>query len=102
MDATTMPSIIFVPQLFSNEGALHVAARRYSEARLRALQIDPNAFASSYEQEKHYPIETWIGRLENKQAKTFIIVGKSSPEGDLEGMLDQPWLGSIVLLGPKA
>jgi ribosomal protein S18 acetylase RimI-like enzyme len=101
MTTSMTPSVVLIPLPLPNESTLNKAASRYREARLRALLTDPETFASSYEQEEKYPMETWTTRITNKQAKTFILVENQNGYDDLEKVLDQPWLGSVILLGPK-
>src|SRR6266511_2214462 len=101
MDSPSTPSVVLIPVPLPNESVLYYAVRRYREARLRALLTDPETFASSYEQEEKYPMETWASRIENGQAKTFLLVENHNGCDDLQKLLDQPWLGSVVLLGPK-
>jgi ribosomal protein S18 acetylase RimI-like enzyme len=94
-------SVVLIPLPLPNESILYKAASRYRESRLRALRADPETFASNYEQEEAYPMEAWTARIENKHVKTFVLVEKHTGHEDIEKLLDQPWLGSVILLGPK-
>ncbi|MEK5174140.1 GNAT family N-acetyltransferase [Heyndrickxia sp. FSL W8-0496] len=46
-------------------------AIRYRTLRLQALQMSPEAFGSSYEEEKDAPLEQYISKLESDVAFTF-------------------------------
>lgn len=46
-------------------------ARQYQNLRLEALQKDPEAFASSYEEEKEYSLETYANRLNSENVFTY-------------------------------
>ncbi|OIK09712.1 GNAT family N-acetyltransferase [Bacillus sp. MUM 116] len=46
-------------------------AKQYQKLRLEGLQKDPVAFASSYEEEKEYTIETYTNRLKSPEVYTF-------------------------------
>lgn len=43
----------------------------YREIRLSALKANPEAFSSSYEEEKEYPLESFINRLNQEHIFTF-------------------------------
>lgn len=45
---------------------------RYKAFRLLSLQVSPEAFSSTYEREKSFDDETWLSRLTNPSATTFI------------------------------
>jgi ribosomal protein S18 acetylase RimI-like enzyme len=95
------PSVVLIPLPLSDEKILYKAGSRHREARLRALLTDPGTFASSHEQEQAWPMETWTDRIQNKQAKTFLLVERHTGYDNLEALLDQPWFGCAILLGPK-
>ncbi len=46
-------------------------AGQYQNLRLEALQKDPEAFASSYEEEKEYTLETYADRLKSENVFTY-------------------------------
>ncbi|GGB34070.1 N-acetyltransferase [Lentibacillus populi] len=46
-------------------------AEKYLEIRLQALQTNPEAFASSYQEEKQYPLEVFQNRLKDDHSYTF-------------------------------
>ncbi|KAI0508544.1 hypothetical protein F5B22DRAFT_391143 [Xylaria bambusicola] len=47
---------------------------QYRPFRLASLQQDPQAFGSTYEREIAFDEETWLGRIKNPLAKTFVAV----------------------------
>lgn len=46
-------------------------AESYRELRLEALQSNPEAFGSSYEEEKEYNLEVYKNRFKSKDSLTF-------------------------------
>jgi len=46
-------------------------ADKYQEIRLEALQTNPEAFASSYEEEKLFSLERFRSRLQDENSYTF-------------------------------
>jgi predicted N-acetyltransferase YhbS len=46
-------------------------AEKYRKIRLEALQTNPEAFGSSYEEEKTYSVEMFQNRLQNDHSFTF-------------------------------
>jgi predicted N-acetyltransferase YhbS len=47
------------------------SAEIYRNIRLEALQINPEAFSSSYEEEKEFPLERLESRLKEDESFTF-------------------------------
>ncbi|KMU78882.1 hypothetical protein CISG_07399 [Coccidioides immitis RMSCC 3703] len=91
---------------------LAVLSQNFRKARLAALQADPSAFSSSYERESQFDDAAWARRLQNPLAQTFVALAKnrtSPAEGceddhiddDLKLLSDHPWVGMVVLLGPR-
>ncbi|KAB8446197.1 hypothetical protein FH972_025179 [Carpinus fangiana] len=68
----------------------------YRNFRLDALQADPDAFGSSYEEESQRPRQFWRDRLANPKAVHFIARDAAQDVSCADA-----WLGMIVLLGPK-
>ncbi|KAK3672524.1 hypothetical protein LTR78_007574 [Recurvomyces mirabilis] len=81
-------------------------AQRWRSFRLHALQTAPEAFAASYEIESQQGVEKTIERLSSLKATTFVAVNSPNPHGDTShipkrlNVLEAPWVGTIVLLGP--
>ncbi|KAI9754651.1 MAG: hypothetical protein M4579_004614 [Chaenotheca gracillima] len=90
-------NIIQIPQTHSMEdpNLLSELTSRYKGFRLQSLQLAPEAFASTYERESQFPVETWNNRLLNPQANTF--VAKLTDRGVCDG-----WLATITMLGPMS
>jgi ribosomal protein S18 acetylase RimI-like enzyme len=57
---------------------------QYKALRLRALQQDPQAFGSSYEEELSYPEEKWKSYLNNPDSE---IICAQAPNGELIGLM---------------
>lgn len=102
--AATPGEVIQLPQEFSSPSEEKFIVERYKALRLRCLQQEPEAFSSTYEDESQFPNETWVQRITNPSAKTFIAVPNGSEEdgnGDIFSKLSREWIGICVLIGPK-
>ncbi|KAK4560344.1 hypothetical protein LTR86_005540 [Recurvomyces mirabilis] len=81
-------------------------AQRWRSFRLHALKTAPEAFAASHEIESQHGIEKTIERLSSSKATHFVALDSTSPHGDTShtpkrlDVLEAPWVGTIVLLGP--
>ncbi|RTR35163.1 GNAT family N-acetyltransferase [Robertmurraya yapensis] len=64
-------------------------AEQYREIRLTALQTNPESFSASYEEERLYPIERFIARLENPHAFTFGALIEDKLVGVVRLVLEQ-------------
>lgn len=126
MSFDTTTTVIQVPAGINFDPAtLGVLCRRFRKARLSALQADPAAFSSTYEQESQFDDTAWAQRLQSPMAKTFVALAiisgrpfkelrrdqENSTEGKDDGgyvdnavehLCGSDWLGMIVLLGPVA
>lgn len=58
-----------------------IDAEQYQRLRLEALQINPESFASSYEEEKEYSLETYANRLKSPDVFTFGAFGNEQLYG---------------------
>lgn len=98
-------TVIEIPRDFSTPDLLHKSAARLRNIRLKSLQLDPAAFASTYENESQFPQDVWTGRLTNPLARTFVglheVQSNNGEHANEEHHIDQEWLGTIVLLGPR-
>lgn len=97
-------AVAVLPRRYSGSGLAKKYALRSKAIRLRALKADPAYFASTFETESRFSMETWIGRVTNPMARTFIAMRKPCSETSkeiTERDLDEEWLGTVVLLGPK-
>lgn len=109
--------VILIPKTFASPAHLQAVVERYKNIRLHGLQVDPQSFSSTYEEESRYPYETWLSRIQNPVGKTFVSMIKSSAEskdggetaapeetegvyGVLQRSLGQEWVGIVTLLGP--
>ncbi|KAF2471973.1 uncharacterized protein BDR25DRAFT_392983 [Lindgomyces ingoldianus] len=72
--------------------------------RLQSPQISPESFSSSYEKESQFTRNDWEARLQTPLASTFISSelkrGSTLDEVNIADVVQQPWLGSAVLVGP--
>jgi ribosomal protein S18 acetylase RimI-like enzyme len=73
--------------------------------RLESLQLDPEAFASTYADEVRFADEVWDKRMANPLALHFVAVevpsGKETPVDGITAMVGNDWLGMLVVIGPK-
>lgn len=75
--------------------------------RLNSLQLDPEAFASTYADEVRFADEVWDKRMANPLALHFVAVEAPSEEenapvvDDIAAMIERDWLGMLVVIGPK-
>jgi ribosomal protein S18 acetylase RimI-like enzyme len=104
MDNEADLEVVLIPQEYSNVSTLKSIAKDFRELRLQALQNEPASFSSSYTTESRRPPSFWTARLQNPQARTFALINRhlrTDPLRDPESVVDRPWLGMLVLLGPK-
>lgn len=81
-------------------------ARKFREFRLLALKTAPSAFASSYDDEAKRDIDHTFERLRHTKATQFVALASEAPapdtahihEADVGELLNQDWLGFIVLI----
>ncbi|KAI9843349.1 MAG: hypothetical protein M1837_006475 [Sclerophora amabilis] len=69
----------------------------YKGLRLLALQLAPEAFASTYEWESGFTADTWKGRLLNPLANIFVAVHNEHSHDEL----CKRWVAMISMLGPQ-
>ncbi|KAK2760774.1 hypothetical protein FQN54_002011 [Arachnomyces sp. PD_36] len=99
--------VVQLPREFSTPSEERFIVERYKALRLRCLQQEPEAFSSTYEDESQFPDETWVQRVKNPFAKTFVAVRNTAEDKDIfdDGSnlskLSREWVGLCVLIGPK-
>lgn len=104
MDIPAEQEVVLIPTEYTDALMLDSVAQAFRDIRLRALQTDPASFSSCFATESEQPHSFWTERLQNPQAKTFALVHKASGvphHQHSEFTLLRPWLGILVLLGPK-
>jgi len=75
--------------------------------RLKSLQVNPEAFSSTYAEEVKFSNEVWEKRMTNPLALHLIAVERFSktesdlPAEEISALLSGDWLGVLVLIGPK-
>ncbi|KPM35715.1 hypothetical protein AK830_g10866 [Neonectria ditissima] len=72
-------------------------ASQYRDLRLKALQISPESFSSTYEIESAFTETDWTNRLIEKNRENFICV--ASPISST-GSLSAEWVGQLTIRGP--
>ncbi|KAJ5682397.1 hypothetical protein N7462_005562 [Penicillium macrosclerotiorum] len=119
MAAPHLPSghTILVPNQFLSLPQEQQIVERYRKFRLYSLQVDPQAFSSTYDDESQFPYDTWLSRIQNPAGKTFVSLGGLSTEAEeisksnnpdsLDGtksslgeLLSREWVGIVTLIGP--
>ncbi|ERF71147.1 hypothetical protein EPUS_05976 [Endocarpon pusillum Z07020] len=104
MDIPAEQEAVLIPKEYTDALMLDLVAQAFRDIRLRALQTDPTSFSSCFATESEQPHSFWTERLQNPQAKTFALVHEASGvqhHHHPEFTLLRPWLGILVLLGPK-
>ncbi|KAL1983869.1 hypothetical protein VTN96DRAFT_9793 [Rasamsonia emersonii] len=90
--------------------ALQAIVDRFKSNRLQALQLDPDAFGSTYERESQFTYQTWLSRITNPLSKTFValehqessITSEDSASRLCHLLGNNEWLGTVTVLGPKS
>lgn len=104
MGTQTDYEVFLTPHHYPEASKLESIASKFRQLRLQALQTDPASFSSSFITESQRPSSFFTNRLTNPIAKTFALI-KAVPQSqshiDPEYALDKPWLGMVVVLGPK-
>ncbi|KAK8193212.1 hypothetical protein HDK77DRAFT_438856 [Phyllosticta capitalensis] len=96
--------IFALPRNCSDPSTWKDLVERQKNFRLMALQVSPEAYASTYEREMQLAWETWEDRLKDTQATTFVAVAtlESKHPGmrnlDMSAILAGDWLGHLVLV----
>ncbi|KAL1954245.1 hypothetical protein VTO42DRAFT_1478 [Malbranchea cinnamomea] len=103
--------VVLVPQGSVSQPTLEKLCKRFRAARLRALREYPSAFSSTYETESLFEDEVWLKRLQNPDSKTFVAIcpfpsldidESTGNNDDTElKLIENEWIGMIVVLGPK-
>ncbi|OJJ81560.1 GNAT family N-acetyltransferase [Aspergillus glaucus CBS 516.65] len=81
---------------------LTTSAQQYKELRLRALQLSPSSFGSTYEIESTFPDEYWMSRITGDGRETFICAAIPSPESNAADPSSLEWVAQVTLLGPRS
>jgi ribosomal protein S18 acetylase RimI-like enzyme len=95
-------SIEFLPKQWDDSEKLKRTAALFSDLRLRSLQLSPEAFASTYDQEVKTTIETSLQRLQNRNAQQIIATAPGQPREGSQGEVISEWKGMIVVLEKEA
>jgi ribosomal protein S18 acetylase RimI-like enzyme len=77
----------------SQHGTVESYIEPYKKLRLKSLQLNPEAFTSTYENEALFTVDVWEGRLKNPLASTIVAI-----PADAGAQPD--WVGTVTLLGP--
>ncbi|EAU32691.1 predicted protein [Aspergillus terreus NIH2624] len=81
---------------------------RYKTLRLTGLKQDPQSFSSTYDQELQFPLEKWLARMANPEARTLVALKAgvnetpSTPQDDIAALLSRDWVGTLTTMGPKS
>lgn len=104
--------IVNLPKLGSDEyseedDVAKIFALKLRELRLHALKTSPQAFATSYEQERQNELIATMDRLADRKTDHFFATDRSidpwseeTNEQFFEQLFDAEWVGMIVLIGP--
>jgi GNAT superfamily N-acetyltransferase len=83
---------------------LGALAQKSKVLRLESLRTNPEAFSSTYEREVKFDEAIWEGRLKNPGARTLVCLDLGDHDGEqdnLQTASETPWVGVIVLMGPR-
>ncbi|PLB49678.1 putative GNAT family acetyltransferase [Aspergillus steynii IBT 23096] len=75
------------------------SAQRYKNLRLRALQLSPSSFASTYETEATFNDEYWVSDLLQDGKETFICAATTPSETNPDSL---EWVAQVTFSGPKS
>lgn len=107
--------VILVPKPYAAPTLEQTIVERYKKLRLHGLQVDPQSFSSTYEDESQFADEVWLSRIYNPAGKTFAAVtcSDNQPENTTETLVQahdtndalqrfpgKEWVGIVTLLGP--
>jgi ribosomal protein S18 acetylase RimI-like enzyme len=108
---STIYRVVTVPKLDerTTKNDQLALAHKFRNFRLLALKTAPGAFATSYEEEARRGLDHTFERLKHAKATQFVaLASKASAlnmadvrEADMDELLRNEWLGSIVLIGPE-
>ncbi|MCJ1317126.1 hypothetical protein MMC15_002448 [Xylographa vitiligo] len=101
--ATQESCLRILPVDWDDKGQLEEMANALRSLRLDALQVAPDAYASTYEQEVQFPKVLWLQRLQNPQARHVVATLKQKGEGKKDNRVSGveqfgKWIGLIVVM----
>ncbi|QKX55899.1 uncharacterized protein TRUGW13939_02998 [Talaromyces rugulosus] len=97
-----MADVYLVPKPAQSQPSdISLLIERYRTTRLTALQLDPDAFGSTYAREIQFTDEIWLSRLLNPLSKTLVSVDVKPPPTEPVDLARHEWLGTATILGPK-
>ena len=87
-----------LPTMWSNIDELSHVALRYRDFRLQSLQIDPDAFASTYAEEVLFAEDVWRKRLQRPDALHFMAyIERPGDWSSISNYNQEDWVGMIVV-----
>jgi GNAT superfamily N-acetyltransferase len=97
-----MADVYLVPKPAQSQPSdISLLVERYRTTRLTALQLDPDAFGSTYAREIQFTDEIWLSRLLNPLSKTLVSVDVRPPPMEPVDLTRLEWLGTATMFGPK-
>jgi GNAT superfamily N-acetyltransferase len=100
--AIAMTDVYLVPKPAQSQPSdISLLIERYRTTRLTALQLDPDAFGSTYAREIQFTDEIWLSRLLNPLSRTLVSVDVKPPLTEPVDLTRHEWLGTATILGPK-
>ncbi|MCJ1407061.1 hypothetical protein MMC19_001131 [Ptychographa xylographoides] len=100
----------FLPDHFGSPEDFRDTALALRTFRLQALQIAPDAYASTYEIEIAFPEEVWLQRLGSQDVRHLMVSRKgptASPEPEssehcIDACSEQDWVAMVVIMAKEA
>lgn len=97
--------IYTIPRYLDDPSKRSILWKKMKAFRLESLQLDPEAFASTYADEVRFADEVWDKRMANPLALHFVAVevpsGEETTVDGITTMVENDWLGMLVVIGPK-
>ncbi|MCJ1291491.1 hypothetical protein MMC34_003035 [Xylographa carneopallida] len=92
-----------LPVYWEDKNQLEATANALRSLRLEALQLAPDAYASTYEKEVKFPKDLWLQRLQNPQARHVVATLKQRGDGKevsrVSGLEQSgKWIGLMVVM----
>lgn len=72
---------------------------QYRDLRLEALKASPGSFASTYEIESKFTLDTWEDRILQEDRENFVCIAISTDPSTPERA---EWVGQVTLRGPAS
>jgi ribosomal protein S18 acetylase RimI-like enzyme len=83
-----------------DQGTFSEYQSKLKALRLRSLKEEPQSFSATYDNESRQSDEFWQGRLHNTKA-VHLIIARDDLDGLKASLLEQDWVGFVVMVEPE-